>query len=372
MNDFSGNRNFFAEEWHWLAAGAGIAAFAAMLALTIVAFGVNPDDAADRAVREIGGRKADGTGVEPVDLAAFAAAKKAVSAPFLVSEPVDTQGGYLASARRVFCESGEAFPVKKACALPIPYGSKVCPFCSIRQPDDVKVVLDGDGDGLPDEWEKKYGLDPKNVADAAADKDGDGFTNMEEFLAGTDPTDPSSHVDYLKFLKIVPPLKHTLLPIVFTGVAKTPAGMKFFFRDPKKRGAYGQRGVTYAVMANEPIGDTGFAAKEYVEKIVKEKIRGSNQFRPKDISYAVVERISDRKPITLRVGDRRFASVDMKVTLSFSLDGGKEFTVAPGEEVTLYRDKYTVKEIVRDGRTARVTLVLPDGIAERTLETLEQ
>jgi pectate lyase len=49
-------------------------------------------------------------------------------------------------------------------------------------------VLDSDSDGMPDWWEKKYGLDPKNSADAAKDKDGDGYTNLEEYLNGTDPT----------------------------------------------------------------------------------------------------------------------------------------------------------------------------------------
>jgi hypothetical protein len=49
-------------------------------------------------------------------------------------------------------------------------------------------ALDSDGDGIPDGWEKEFGLDPKNAADASQDKDGDGYTNLEEYLNGTDPT----------------------------------------------------------------------------------------------------------------------------------------------------------------------------------------
>jgi pectate lyase len=41
---------------------------------------------------------------------------------------------------------------------------------------------DTDLDGMPDEWEKKVGLDPDNPADSSGDHDGDGFTNIEEFL----------------------------------------------------------------------------------------------------------------------------------------------------------------------------------------------
>jgi hypothetical protein len=50
-----------------------------------------------------------------------------------------------------------------------------------------KPYKDSDGDGLPDSWEKKYDLDPKNAADATGDLNGDGYTNIEEFINGTDP-----------------------------------------------------------------------------------------------------------------------------------------------------------------------------------------
>ena len=50
--------------------------------------------------------------------------------------------------------------------------------------------LDTDGDGLPDSWELLYF---GNLSEAANDDpDGDGFTNLQEFLAGTDPTNHAS------------------------------------------------------------------------------------------------------------------------------------------------------------------------------------
>ena len=41
---------------------------------------------------------------------------------------------------------------------------------------------DKDHDGMPDDWEEKHGLDLNNSADGASDANGDGYTNLEEYL----------------------------------------------------------------------------------------------------------------------------------------------------------------------------------------------
>jgi hypothetical protein len=48
---------------------------------------------------------------------------------------------------------------------------------------------DTDRDGLPDGYEVEKGFGPRNPSDGALDADGDGFSNREEFEAGTDPFD---------------------------------------------------------------------------------------------------------------------------------------------------------------------------------------
>lgn len=45
-----------------------------------------------------------------------------------------------------------------------------------------KAPADSDGDGMPDDWEVKMGLKPEDPEDGKTDADGDGYTNLEEYL----------------------------------------------------------------------------------------------------------------------------------------------------------------------------------------------
>jgi len=66
-----------------------------------------------------------------------------------------------------------------------------------------KPYKDSDGDGMPDEWEKAHGLNPKDPSDADKDCTGDGYTNIEKYINGisttqkTDWTNLKNNIDTL-------------------------------------------------------------------------------------------------------------------------------------------------------------------------------
>ncbi|MHC1569475.1 MAG: binary toxin-like calcium binding domain-containing protein [Candidatus Syntropharchaeales archaeon] len=51
------------------------------------------------------------------------------------------------------------------------------------------LIKDSDGDGMPDDWELEYGLDPMNPDDASLDYNDDGLSNLEEYERKANPID---------------------------------------------------------------------------------------------------------------------------------------------------------------------------------------
>jgi len=76
-----------------------------------------------------------------------------------------------------------------------PSGNLVHRLIHFTTKDRPVDVLDTDEDGIPDQWENKFGLNPSSALDALEDWDSDNLTNIQEYLNGTDPNDADSDGD---------------------------------------------------------------------------------------------------------------------------------------------------------------------------------
>lgn len=98
-------------------------------------------------------------------------------------------------------KTGKPFYVENAPLFATPYVKRRLPADSYKQGiiTDIRQVgglpeysgtpyPDSDNDGMPDAWEIKYGLDPNNPVDAVLDCNGDGYTNIEKYINGIDPS----------------------------------------------------------------------------------------------------------------------------------------------------------------------------------------
>ena len=135
----------------------------------------------------------------------------------------DNKSGLLENGAYIVCKS-------KDCGYVIFYKGDVqdgykCPKCGTVQDAPAPEVLptdDLDKDGIPDLVEKSpemEGLNYRYPYDATEDFDGDGFTNYEEYLAGTDINDPESHPALAALLRVKGKVYNSNLPYTLSRVS---------------------------------------------------------------------------------------------------------------------------------------------------------
>jgi len=372
----TGKENFFKAHWDWLVAVIGIAALGGALAVFVPEMGETPEDAAAEYVSvELNGKKPLHEGVAKADLSVLDAALGRVRTPPKLSEVDPKQSSFLASERRVGCRPHEGLDpkaAKKACRKPIPADATECPFCHTKQPALVKIEVDSDNDGLPNEWELQYGFNPNDGRDAAADADGDGFSNLEEFEAKTDPKDKKSHPNYLDFVSAQGALNQTFLQFYFKQANPMPGNT--FRLTFQRLGVKSRYDTTLTAKVGEAIKspdgkfDTGYVAKNYsVKEIEVPAYKGSKMMKKKKVGSVDIERAKDKKKLTLQEGVSKIP-VETQLDISYDREGGKTFTVFAGAEFEIHGIKYRVLKLESKGGKAVVTIEDPETHKQKIIQ----
>jgi pectate lyase len=127
-----------------------------------------------------------------VEFAGFTQAQKDAykqSAPIPAAQVVTEEAPE--AYKRVLADAGVVFPVRDAVDKRIIDNVVNKTGAIINHIEDVGGYpqiapgtprVDSDRDGMPDRWEKAVGLNPDVPADALGDRDGDGYTNIEEYI----------------------------------------------------------------------------------------------------------------------------------------------------------------------------------------------
>lgn len=108
---------------------------------------------------------------------------------------------------------------------PIPFNATTDPFSGAPQPA-VNFDPDSDGDGLSDKVELTLGLNPSDPADASADLDSDGYTNLEESQAGTDLNSATNFPPPAAKLRLVRTVVNPF-KFRFLGISRLPDGDRY-------------------------------------------------------------------------------------------------------------------------------------------------
>ncbi|MBR1836709.1 MAG: hypothetical protein IJ783_05425 [Kiritimatiellae bacterium] len=268
--------------------------------------------------------KGEKKAVEPVNAEIFGAALQTVQEPWTMR---GTNVAFLVAPERVWCIE---------CRKPIPITADTCPYCKAAQPDGtIDENFDGDGDGMPDLWEQKYGLNPLDPSDAAGDADGDGFTNLEEFQGGTDPSDPAKHPPRFRFLRVAR-IEATPFPYLYRGKLRLPDGSYSFQIN-------GPKNISYTVKKGQELAKTGFVLDSYTTRkgVVK---RPGMPDREQDLYVLLFKRGVDE--VELREGATEAVSSAFEATFVCTKDKDrKEYTVKRNESFVFDGEKFTLLEV---------------------------
>jgi hypothetical protein len=286
--------------------------------------------------------------LEPASTVPYETALRRLRQPQAMRLAFTNEGGVFTPQTRVWCVD---------CAYPIPYAAAECPYCKVPQPkltDEPVGVIDSEGKGIPDEWRKRYFNHAFALAEdrscAENDADDDGFSNLDEFRAGTSPRDTKDHPDWMMLVRYKELTTRTY-PFLFTGVNKMPGGelqMVVNLLIDDQRTCWVKRG--------EPIARTGLVYSNCSAKVETVVIPGIGA-QKKTRYEAELFRPADGKSFLLRDNEPN-ASMEQDVLLTLTLGGKtREYRAAVDGILEMEGENYKIGlNLGVDGKPVSVVL----------------
>lgn len=143
--------------------------------------------------------------------------------------------------------------------------------------------------GIPNTWWLENGIDLGFADSPLRDEDGDGFSNLEEYKAGTNPTDPKSHPSLIAKLKFQ--REEAVSWFVRPGFESEG---KWTFSYGDTTGAKNRVGAANPVAPGEMFFSEGAAMNRF--KFLGSEVRREFNERLKEEMDVTITRIEDQRP----------------------------------------------------------------------------
>ena len=303
----------------------------------------------------------------------------------------------------------------EGCGNLIPFEADTCPFCKQKEPEVARESPEGadtDADGIPDVVEKQHEfLNFRDPTDAAKDQDGDGFSNLEEYRAGSKMDDPDDFPHLALHVKAVsvwrPSVNIKLEGIETNHQEKDPLrwDIDFSFPDPRNpRNPRWRRTSCRLDDDSNVIARTGF-------KVIKAEFReptavqggdaqengaaGNEAAKPAGpVGVVVIQNIKDPSeqyeliqgapPVKNRSLKARLIFLETRFASDFGRMNRRAKVVTPGEtfefekekSTGMYRERYRLLSADETKGTCRVACLDPEDekkvLAEFDVEKLDK
>jgi hypothetical protein len=171
---------------------------------------------------------------------------------------------------------------------------------------------------VPNEWLEQFGLPIADADVLEQDPDGDGFNNLEEWQAHTNPIDGNSHPEYYTKLKLKSVVEEPFRLVFSSWVGDTYQINTIDFKQP-----------TQFLKVGDTIKGTRFKIVKFAEKYQPNKY-GTNI----DVSELTLEQLEMKQQLTL-VKEKVAMSPESVATFVYTWRGHREFQVRKDQEFSL-------------------------------------